>query len=187
MKVIFLDRDGVVNKYPGENEYVKSWREFRFLPRAKNGLKKLSDSGFKIFIVSNQSGIGKGIYSQKALDLITRNMLRGLRAQGIRIAGVYYCTHTAEDNCSCRKPKSGLIDMALSGLKPKLRTGELAHSFFIGDSLVDIQTGKSAGLRTILVFSGKQKPRTAKKLPLAPDYTAKDLYDAAGLALKNQA
>lgn len=187
MKVIFLDRDGVINEYPGENEYVKSWREFHFLPGSKKALKKLSDNGFKIFIVSNQSGISKGLYSKDALDLITGNMLRDLRARGIRIAGVYYCTHSDKDNCPCRKPKRGLIDMAVSGLKEGRRNANLSRNYFIGDSTIDIQTGKSAGLKTILVFSGKEKSRAAKKWPVLPDYTAKDLYGAVDLVLKDQA
>lgn len=186
MKVVFLDRDGVINEYPGENEYVKSWREFHFIPRSKKALKILSDNGFKVFIISNQSGVSKGIYSKEKLDLITGNMLRSLRSRGIRITGVYYCTHSDKDNCSCRKPKRGLIDMAVSGLKEGCRNISLSRSYFIGDSIVDIKTGKSAGLKTILVFSGKEKPRAVKKLPISPDHTAKDLYGAVDLILKEK-
>jgi len=185
MKVIFLDRDGVINKYPGDDEYVKSWEEFKFLPRAKQALKKLADSGFKIFIVSNQSGVSKGAYSKKNLDLITKNMLRELNSGDIQITGVYYCTHRQEDHCFCRKPKSGLINMAVEDLKKECRRIELGKSYFIGDSMVDIQTGKAAGLKTILVFSGKEKIRNKRNWMPLPDYTAKDIRAAVDLVLKN--
>ena len=185
MKVIFLDRDGVINKYPGDSEYVKSWDEFHFLPRVKSALKKLNDNTFKIFIISNQAGVSKGIYSQESLDLITKNMLKKLSNCGISIAGVYYCTHRSQDNCSCRKPKTGLIDMALAKLKQEELKIELARSYFIGDTTRDIDTGKAAGLGTILVFCGQEKPENKNKWESLPDFTAQDLSEAVDLIIKN--
>ena len=99
-KALFIDRDGVINKYPGDFEYVKSWEEFQFLPGIKPALKKLCDCGFKIFIISNQAGVSKGVYSQENLDLITQNMLKELSADKIQIDDVFYCIHRPEDNCS---------------------------------------------------------------------------------------
>lgn len=186
MRVIFLDRDWVINRYPGDRDYVKSWSEFHFLPKVKVGLKKLIDSGFKIFILSNQAGVSKGIYSQETLDLVTKNMLQELNAYKIDIAGVYYCTHREEDNCSCRKPKTGLIDMAVAKLKNDGLGVELNRSYFIGDTIRDIETGKTAGLKTILVFSGKEKADNKNKWSILPDYTAQDLSEAVDLILKNK-
>lgn len=176
-KVIFLDRDGVVNKYPGDADYVKSWSEFNFLPGAKSALKKLADAGFVIFIISNQAGVGKGIYSKEALDLITKNMLDELNKGGIRICGVYYCTHRPEDDCSCRKPNTGLIDMALSGLGDKglIKPSDI---YFIGDAIIDVETGRKAGLKTILIFSGKEKSENKNNWRVLPDFTATDLSAA---------
>jgi len=185
MKVIFLDRDGVINRYPGDRDYVKSWDEFQFLPEVKPSLKKLSDKDFKIFIVSNQAGVSKGIYPQENLDLITQNMLNELNDYKINIAGVYYCTHRQEDNCSCRKPKTGLIDRAVAKLKDESFKLELSNSYFIGDTIRDIETGKAAGLKTILVFSGKEKVGNKDKWNILPDYTAMDLSGAVDLILKN--
>jgi histidinol-phosphate phosphatase family protein len=185
MKVIFLDRDGVINKYPGDSEYVKSWKEFHFLPQVKPNLKRLSDNGFKIFVVSNQAGVSKGIYSQKNLDLITENMLKELSNYGISIAGVYYCTHRPQDNCSCRKPNTGLIDMAVAKIKQEGLKMELTRSYFIGDTTRDIDTGKAAGLKTILVFCGKEKPENKDKWESSPDFTAQDLSEAVDLIIKN--
>lgn len=183
MRVIFLDRDGVINKYPGDKDYVKSWEEFEFLPKAKDSLKRLSDSGFKIFIVSNQAGVSKGIYSQESLDLITENMLDELGKEEIEIAGVYFCIHRPEDNCLCRKPKTGLLDLAIKKLKDEGVGINLRNSYFIGDTIRDVETGKSAGLKTILVFSGKEKPQNQDNWQQFPDFTAVDLAAAADIIL----
>lgn len=183
MKIIFLDRDGVINRYPGDLEYIKSWSEFHFLPKVKQALKRLNDNGFKIFIVSNQAGVSKGIYSQESLNLITKNMLRELNKYNINISGVYYCVHRLEDNCSCRKPKTGLINMAIAKLKDEGLEIQLKSSYFIGDTIRDIETGKVAGLKTILIFSGKEKPENKNNWSVLPDFTAQDLSEAVDLIL----
>jgi len=182
-RIVFLDRDGVINKYPGDLDYIKSPSEFHFLPKAKEGLKRLSDSGFKIVVISNQAGVSKGIYTQESLNLITQNMLSELSASKADIYEVYYCTHRQEDNCPCRKPKTGLIEKAVARLKDEGLVADLKHSFFIGDTVRDIETGKAAGLKTILVFSGKEKPGNADKWQILPDYTAADLSEAADFIL----
>lgn len=178
VKVVFLDRDGVINAYPGDNDYVKSWEEFHFLPGVKQALKKLSDAQFKIFVISNQAGVSKGIYSQQTLDLITENMLRELKRDGVSIGGVYYCVHKPVDNCSCRKPKTGLIEKAIAQLKGKREVFDSAQSYFIGDSLMDIEAGKNAALKTVLIFSGKENPQNKDKWHIFPDYTFADLSEA---------
>jgi histidinol-phosphate phosphatase family protein len=183
MKAVFLDRDGVINEYPGDADYVKSWEEFRFLPPAKPALKKLTESGIPIFIISNQAGVSKGIYSQKALDTITDNMLRELRDCGINIRGVFYCTHRNEDNCSCRKPRTGLIDAAIAQLEKKGRRIKLSEGFLVGDTIRDIETGQAAGLKTILVFSGKEKLENKINWQIRPDFTATDLLGAVEIIL----
>lgn len=186
MKVIFLDRDGVINAYPGDKDYVKNWDEFRFLPKVKPSLKRLSEQGFKIFIISNQAGVGKGIYSQETLDTITRNMLKELDSDKVKIAGVYYCTHREEDNCSCRKPKAGLINSVLAELRKDGLNPKLSVSYFIGDTIRDVETGKAAGLKTILIFSGKEQPENKNKWVILPDYLAQDISEAVDLILKSK-
>lgn len=181
VKAVFLDRDGVINAYPGDLKYVTTWQEFHFLPKAVMALKKLTDSGYKIFIISNQAGISKGAYSKEALDLITENMLSELAKYKVEIAGVYYCMHRPEDNCSCRKPKSGLVEMAIAKLKTEGFDIEFARSFFIGDTIRDIETGKAAGLKTILVFSGKEKLENKNNWRSLPDLTARDLFEAVDI------
>jgi D-sedoheptulose 7-phosphate isomerase len=182
MKIVFLDRDGVINQYPGDADYVKSWEEFVFLPKVKDALKKLNDNGFKIFVISNQAGVSKGIYSREALDFITNNMLQELNKDNIHIDGVYYCIHRQEKNCPCRKPKTGLIDNALEKIK-KSNFDSCDMCYFIGDTIQDVQTGKVAGLKTILVFSGKEKPQNKNNWQIQPDFTAPDLSKAVDLIL----
>ncbi len=183
MKAVFLDRDGVINEYPGDFKYVVSWEQFRFLPGIESALKKLIDSGFKLFIISNQAGVGKCEYPQSALDLITQNMLDGLSKHGVEISEVYYCTHRPEDNCLCRKPKAGLVQMAILKAKAENESLDIEKSYFIGDTIRDIETGKSVGLKTILVFSGKEKPENKNNWLHLPDFTASDLCEAVNIIL----
>jgi histidinol-phosphate phosphatase family protein len=181
MKVVFLDRDGVINKHPGDFQYVTSWDKFSFLPYVKPALRKLNDAGFKVFVISNQAGVAKGVYSQEALDLITDNMLAELKRHKVKIEGVFYCTHHPDDNCGCRKPKAGLIHKAIAKLKEQDSQIDIPGSYFIGDTERDMQAGKSVGLKTILVFSGKEKPENRPQWKCPPDITACDLREAVNI------
>lgn len=174
MKIIFLDRDGVINNYPGDTRYITNWSEFYFLPGTKQAIRKLTEAGFKIFIISNQAGVTKGVYSLKTLDGITKNMLKDIGLSGGRIEDVFYCIHREGDNCSCRKPKTGLIDRAMEKF-------DYRHSpsvYFIGDSIIDVQTGKNSGCKTILVLSGKESLGNKPNWETQPDYIFKDLQEA---------
>ncbi len=128
--------------------------------------------------------MSKGIFSRADLDLITRNMLKELKDNGITIDGVYYCTHKPDDNCACRKPKTGLIEMAIADFKG--RGISLSGSYFIGDTVRDMETGKAAGLKTILVFSGKEKPENKDSWNVLPDFTASGLSEAVDLVLNSK-
>jgi D-glycero-D-manno-heptose 1,7-bisphosphate phosphatase len=181
-KVIFIDRDGVINKDPGgwtKYSYVTRWKDFRFLPGAKTAIKRLSKSGYTIAVISNQAGIGKGYYSLKRLKSITARMIKELNKVGGKIHRAYYCIHQSKDNCPCRKPKDGLLKRAERGLKVKI-----AGSYFIGDSVVDVEAGKKAKLKTVLVLSGKSSRRDIKGWALKPDHVVKNLEEAVSLILK---
>lgn len=178
MKAIFLDRDGVINKYPGDKKYVTSWREFQFLLRAKKAIAKLYKNRFKIFVISNQAGVNKGIFSQEMLSYITKKMLNEIEKSQGRIERVYYCTHRPDQDCPCRKPKAGLIDIA-----KKKYSIDLKSSFFIGDSIDDMNTAKAAGCKSILVLSGKEKLSNRKDWKTQPDFIFKDLYEATNFIL----
>lgn len=181
MKIIFLDRDGVINRYPGDHNFVTKWSEFKFLKGVKSALKRLNQNGYKLFIISNQSGVAKGIFTLKALERITKNMLEELRRAGVFIDGVFYCPHRDEDRCSCRKPKIGLLEKAIETLGSV--NIDKKECFFIGDSLCDIQTGRTFGCRTILVFSGKERIPKTKNWQIKPDFTATDLSEAVKIIL----
>lgn len=174
MKIIFLDRDGVINKYPGDRLYVTSLKKFKFLPRAKKAIALLSKNGYWIFVASNQAGVGKGTYSQKTLVAITAKMLRSIKQAGGRITRVYYCTHQKNAGCSCRKPKPGLLKRAAKEFKFRLK-----GAYFIGDTMRDIFTAHAAGCKSILVLSGKEKLRGQKSWEAKPDFIFKDLLAAA--------
>lgn len=181
MRAIFLDRDGVINKYPGDKNYVTSWRNFYFLPKVKLAIANLHKNNFKLFVISNQAGVNKGIFSQKKLDLITKNMLREIKRAKGKINAVYYCIHRQEENCSCRKPKAGLI----KNIKNKYRI-DIKNSFFIGDTIRDISTAKAAGCRSILVFSGKEKLSNRKNWQVQPDFVFENLFEAAQFIINNK-
>ena len=174
MRVVFLDRDGVINKYPGDRLYVTSLNKFRFLPHAKKAIALLSKKGFQIFVTSNQAGVGKGTYAQKTLNAITVKMLLDIKKAGGRIGKVYYCTHRKEAGCSCRKPKPGLLKKAAREFKINLN-----KAYFIGDTIADVLTAHAAGVKSILILSGKEKLSNQKNWEANPDFVFKDLLAAA--------
>lgn len=149
-KAIFLDRDGVINKNMPIHDYVKTWDEFEFLPGAIAGLKSLNQQGYKIFIITNQGGIGRGLMTENDLTIIHDQMLKELREEGITITGVYYCPHISTDNCDCRKPRSGLLLRAAREYYL-----DLTKMVLIGDSKNDIKAGEAVGCQTILLSEGK--------------------------------
>lgn len=174
-KVVFIDRDGVINVDLGG--YVTRPEDFRFEKGAVQTLKALSDRGFQIVIISNQAGIGDGVFSREQLDAVQRHMLDCLNKENVRIAGTYYCIHGKQAGCGCRKPKTGLFEQAAAEFyfNPQ-------ETYFIGDKAGDIQAGKSFGLKTVLVRTGYGREDESKLTGgLAPDYVVDSLGDAAGL------
>jgi D-glycero-D-manno-heptose 1,7-bisphosphate phosphatase len=158
-KAVFLDRDGVVNKKMPPGEYIKKWSEFEFLPGVKEAMSMLTKSGFEIYIISNQAGIGRGIMQEGDLLEIHNNMEKELLANGSRISALYYCPHRAEDNCQCRKPKPGMLFQA--ALEHCI---DLPRATFIGDDERDVEAGVAAGCRTELVGPSRNLLSVVKEL-----------------------
>jgi histidinol-phosphate phosphatase family protein len=179
MKAIFLDRDGVINRDPGFGDYIKSWKEFQFLPHAIDAIKLLNKNGYEIFVISNQAGVKKGLFSQEDLNDITKNMLEEIKVQGGKIRSVDYCVHLPSEGCDCRKPNIGLIEKAIKGLDIDLK-----NTYFIGDSKLDVGAGKNAGCKTILLLTGKEEPEDIKNWEHKPDLIKKDLMEAVKWVLK---
>ncbi|MFP4473873.1 MAG: D-glycero-alpha-D-manno-heptose-1,7-bisphosphate 7-phosphatase [Candidatus Omnitrophota bacterium] len=184
LKAVFLDRDGVINCFPGNGKYVTRVKEFKFLPGALDAIRTLTEEGYAVFIVSNQAGVGKGVYSQHKLDHITRNMLRDIRKAGGKIKRAFYCVHHPHDGCDCRKPQIGSIREGMKILGKSLRSAK--YTYFVGDTKSDIEAGHSAGCRTIFVLSGREdRSYAARKWTIKPDYVARDLKDALRIILPN--
>jgi D-glycero-D-manno-heptose 1,7-bisphosphate phosphatase len=182
MKVVFLDRDGVINKFPGNGLYVTRVRDFHFIPRSLDALKRLTDSGYNIFVVSNQAGVGKGVYSGEKLNQITEHMLKHVAAKGARINEVLYCTCKSSDACNCRKPRIGNIIKALESIDKTI--DDARHAYFIGDTEGDIKAGKNAGCKTIFALSGREDRQYMKRWDVRPDYIVEDLYEAVDLIIQ---
>tara|TARA_B110001454_G_C12646917_1_gene403699 strand:- start:582 stop:1076 length:495 start_codon:yes stop_codon:yes gene_type:complete len=143
-KIVFLDRDGVINKK--RNDYVKSWNEFQFLYGVQDALKIFINYGYKIIIITNQSVINRKIIDEEDLKNIHEKMIIELNKDDIEIDAIYYCPHTPDENCECRKPKTGLLKKASE------KFDFIPHDcILIGDSITDIQAGKSFGLKTYLL------------------------------------
>ena len=176
MKIVFLDRDGVINEFPGNGKYVTKLKEFHFIPGSLKALKELADHGYSVFVISNQAGVSKGIYTQKKLNLITRRMLMEVRRKGGRINKVFYCTHRSDQGCDCRKPGIGLVRRALESMDKKIHLAKKAY--FVGDTESDILAGHNAGCKTIFVLSGREDRRHMRGWKKRPDYIAQDLLEA---------
>ena len=183
MKIVFLDRDGVINEFPGNGNYVTKVKDFHFIPSALDALRRLKESGYTVFVVSNQAGVGKGIYSQDKLDRITRKMHEGISRAGGKIKKAFYCTHTAQDNCDCRKPGIGSIRAAMGLMKKTI--AHASKAYFVGDTEVDIAAGKNAGCKTIFVLSGMQTRRLVRQWKVRPDHIVKDLLAATEIIIQN--
>lgn len=140
---VFLDRDGVIN----ENlpEYVRSWEEFRWLPGAAAAMRRLAAAGLPIVVVTNQSGIGRGVIARDVVDDMHRRI-----GEEVELAAVMLCPHHPDDACDCRKPKPGMLRQAAVDLDI-----DLAASWMVGDHPSDAAAARAAGARPILVRSGR--------------------------------
>ncbi len=143
---LFLDRDGVIN-VKLEGKYVQNFSEFEFISGSLSAISKLSQLFFRIIIITNQQGIGKGIMTQFDLNTLHFKMQQKIEYYGGRIDKIYYCPHLESDNCLCRKPKPGMIKNAIIDF-PEIK---IDHSYLVGDSDSDIEAGRIMQLKTIKV------------------------------------
>ena len=175
-KAVFLDRDGTINFDPG---YLGDPEQFRFLPGVVEALTRLHEAGYLIFVVSNQSGIARGFFRDEDLDRVHDKMRNALRAEGVVLDGIYYCPHHPDERCSCRKPSPKMVLDASRSFGV-----DIEHSYFIGDRISDIETGKNAGCRTILVLTGAgRETQTSLSPSQNADRVAASLLDAVGWIL----
>ena len=143
-KSVFLDRDGVLNK--NKDDYVKNISELEIFPYISESIKKLQSVGFKIIVITNQSAINRGLMTEKNLNEIHEKIQSFLILHNTKIDYFYYCPHTPDENCSCRKPKTGLLLKAINDFSI-----DVDNSWFIGDRDSDIQAGQSVGCKTLKI------------------------------------
>lgn len=170
---IFLDRDGVINE--NRADHVKGWHEFRFLPGALEALRLLTERRYRIFIVTNQAAVNRGLLSHQTLATIHAHMVGVAEAHGAHIAGIRYCPHRPDEACLCRKPQPGML-LSLAAE----RQIDLAQTYFIGDALTDLAAGQAAGCRTILVLTGRGSEQLGRpeRPHHRPRHVAQNLLDA---------
>jgi D-glycero-D-manno-heptose 1,7-bisphosphate phosphatase len=174
-KVVFLDRDGVINR--DSSDYIKCWEKFIFLPNSLEALKILTLKGFTLIVITNQSIINRKWVLPEVLEDMHRRLKSTVALHGGRIADIYFCPHTPEQGCSCRKPKPGLIQQA-----SEKYAIDISDAVMVGDSAKDILCGKAAGCgRTILVQTGNgMKAKDTLALDnVYPTVVVADLLEAA--------
>ena len=180
-RVIFLDRDGVINE--NRADYVKSWDEFQFIDGAREALARLARSDFKIVITTNQSAIGRRLITREIVDEIHRRMLDEISQTGGRVDRILYCPHRPEDGCRCRKPRPGLLIQARDELGL-----DLNESYLIGDSTEDVRAGLAVGCTTLLVLTGRgrQALLNLQEVDGAQPIVVENLADAVNTILQRE-
>jgi histidinol-phosphate phosphatase family protein len=174
-KAAFLDRDGTIIE---EKDFIRTPDEIEFVPGSIEAIKMLHSLGYKIVVVSNQSGIGRGILTEKMVAEINQSFLVRLKDQGAPADALYFCPHHPDDNCDCRKPKTGMIERAVGELGL-----DLENAVVIGDKLADVKLGKNIGATTVLVLTGYGRKvldeLTDSNPDEKPDFVGEDLLEAA--------
>lgn len=161
MKLIILDRDGVIN-YDSE-QFIKTADEWRPIPGSMEAIAKLNQWGWRVVVATNQSGVGRGLFGMDTLNAIHEKMVKTLAQVGGRIDAIFFCPHAADSTCECRKPKPGMLRQIAERFNTPLDGVPV-----VGDSLRDLQAAVAVGAQPYLVLTGKgQKTRDDPALPPA--------------------
>ena len=167
-RAVFLDRDGTIAR---DVHYCRRVEDFEILPTVPRAIRLLNEYGFEVVVITNQSGVARGYFTEETLLRIHQHMRQGLEEYGARVDAVYYCPHHPDDGCDCGKPRPGLLRRAAEELEI-----DLSQSFMVGDADRDIEAGKAAGCRTALIAAGPDKGRGITN---PPDYIANSMLQAA--------
>jgi D-glycero-D-manno-heptose 1,7-bisphosphate phosphatase len=172
---IFLDRDGVI--VDNRDSYILNWSDMSIFRDAVDAIAKVSNSGFKLVIITNQSAIGRGLLKLEVAISINERLEKVIVRSGGRIDGIYMCPHSPSDHCNCRKPLPGLILQAANDLSL-----DLSRSMIIGDAWSDLLAGQAAGIPTrVLVRTGRGKLQS--RMPVPPELNSYLLYETLADAL----
>ncbi len=178
---VFLDRDGTIAEEVGYLNHASRFRMFLFVAAA---IHRLNEAGLPVIVVTNQSGVGRGYFPESLVHTVNELMTQQLAEKGAAIDAIYYCPHISAKNCSCRKPRTGMLDCA--ALEHAL---DLRRSFVVGDRYSDMELARNAGARSVLVRTGYGEGELtwhAAKWPKQPDFVAEDLTQAADWILRQQ-
>ena len=156
--IVILDRDGTINQ--DSNDYIKSPEEWVALPGAIDAIAKLNHAGWRVVIASNQSGLGRGLFDVATLNQMHDKMNKALANAGGRVDAIFYCPHTPDDHCQCRKPLPGLFEQIGERFNVDLKE---VHA--VGDSMRDAQAAMASGCVPHLVLTGKGEPYAGLALP----------------------
>jgi D-glycero-D-manno-heptose 1,7-bisphosphate phosphatase len=170
-RYVLLDRDGVINY--DSDDFIKSPEEWLPIEGSLEAIVLLNEHGYKVVVITNQSGLARGLFDAATLEKIHAKMQRMTAEKGGKIDAIYFCPHGPNDDCNCRKPKSGLLESFASD-----NNVNLSGMAFIGDSLRDIQSAQAVGAKPILVKTGKGQ-KTLDKNPNLNIPVFENLYDAA--------
>ena len=172
----FVDRDDTII---ADLKYYNDPEKVQLLQGAAQGLRLLSKEGYSVVVVTNQSGIGRKYFNEDQLRVVHNRMREQLRAAGADLDAIYYCPHRPEENCSCRKPQPGLILRAASELNL-----DLESSYTIGNSETDLEAGRRAGTKTVLIINNSGRDSGSSNDRPVADVVAANLEDAARIILK---
>ncbi|HXG24875.1 MAG TPA: D-glycero-beta-D-manno-heptose 1,7-bisphosphate 7-phosphatase [Chthonomonadales bacterium] len=175
-QAVFLDRDGVLNH--DSPDFIQTPEELHVLPGAPEAVARFVRAGFLAIVVTNQSGISRGLLSEESLAAIHAKLRAIFAAAGGGLAAIYYCPHLPGEGCACRKPAPGMLLQAA-----KEHQIDLSQSWLVGDKPEDIACGAAAGCRTILVLTGQTRRYNPMRFPAAPTHICEDLSAAADFIL----
>ncbi|MBN9698210.1 MAG: D-glycero-beta-D-manno-heptose 1,7-bisphosphate 7-phosphatase [Zoogloea sp.] len=157
MKMIVLDRDGVINF--DSDQFIKSPEEWKPIPGSLEAIARLNEAGWRVVVASNQSGVGRGLFDMDTLNAINEKMVKAISQKGGRLDAIFFCPHAADSTCACRKPKPGMFLEIAERFNVDLKGMPV-----VGDSLRDLQAGVAVGCAPYLVLTGK-----GAKTQLDPD------------------
>ncbi|RIK76612.1 hypothetical protein DCC62_11125 [candidate division KSB1 bacterium] len=175
-RFVFLDRDGTLIE---EKRFLSNLADIAFFPGSEAAIARLRDAGFKIVVISNQSGVGRGYFSEAFVHETHRTLQQHLAKHGTWVDGFYFCPHAPEANCQCRKPRLGMFLQAAQDFQSEL------DGFMIGDKKSDVEAGRNAGLQTVLVRTGYGE-QTIAEGKTHPDWIAEDLSAAVDWILQRR-
>jgi len=177
-RAVFIDRDGTINVNYG---YISDPDDFKMYPGVAKGIKLLNEKGFKIIVITNQSGIARGYFSKGVLENIHEKMKKELSNKGANVDAIYYCPHHPDEHCNCRKPNPGLLEKAVKEFDI-----DTEKSFIIGDRMLDVEVGYKIGCKTVLVPEDKEKvKKEMEESNVEPDVICDDFYSGVEWMLNN--